>query len=57
MLRYELTDEQWEFLKELLPGKAKTGRPPADLRTIVTAIFWILRSGVPWRDLPERYGS
>jgi transposase len=57
MRRYELTDEQWEFLKELLPRKAKTGRPPADLRTIVTAIFWILRSGAPWRDLPERHGS
>ena len=56
MRRYELTDEQWEFLKELLPRRAATGRPPADLRTVLTAIFWILRSGAPWRDLPERYG-
>jgi transposase len=56
MRRYELTDEQWEFLKDLLPQRAATGRPPANLREVLSAIFWILRSGAPWRDLPERYG-
>ena len=56
MRRYELTDEQWEFLKEFLPQKAATGRPTADLRTVLNAVFWILRTGAPWRDLPERYG-
>jgi transposase len=56
MRRYELTDEQWEFLKEFLPQKAATGRPPSNLRMIVNGVFWILRSGAPWRDLPRRYG-
>lgn len=56
MRRYELTDEQWEFLKGFLPQKAATGRPPADFRTVLNGIFWILRAGAPWRDLPERYG-
>ena len=59
MRRGDLTDEQWERLKPLLPPrKPKTGRPNADHRRIVNAIFlWIDRSGAPWRDLPDRYGS
>jgi len=58
MSRFELTDEQWERLKPLLPPqKPRTGRPARDHRQIVNAILWIIRSGAPWRDLPERYGS
>ena len=57
MRRRELTDEQWERLKSLLPPqKARTGRPSRDHRTIVDGILWVLRTGAPWRDLPERYG-
>jgi len=57
MSRFELTDEQWERLKPLLPPqKPRTGRPARDHRQIVNAILWIIRSGAPWRDLPERYG-
>ena len=57
MARYELTDEQWERLQPLLPPqKAKTGRAALDHRRIVNGILWIVRSGAPWRDLPERYG-
>jgi len=57
MARYELTDEQWQRLQPLLPPqKAKTGRPALDHRRIVNGILWVLRSGAPWRDLPERYG-
>ena len=57
MRRYDLTDKQWERLKSLLPPeKPETGRPNADHRRIVNGILWVLRSGAPWRDLPERYG-
>lgn len=56
--RHELKDDQWERLKPLLPPqKPKTGRPAEDHRRIINGILWILRTGAPWRDLPERYGS
>lgn len=49
---------EWERLKPLLPPqKAWVGRPPKDHRRIINGIFWILRTGAPWRDLPERYGK
>jgi len=54
--KYELSDEQWEQIKDMFP-KAKTGRPPKDNRMMFNAILWIARSGAPWRDMPERYGS
>lgn len=58
MERHELTDTQWERLKALLPPqKPHTGRPNKDHRRIINAILWLLRTGAPWRDLPERYGS
>ena len=57
MARDILTDEQWEQLGPLLPPqKPTTGRPSKDHRTILNSILWILRTGAPWRDLPERYG-
>ncbi len=57
MRRHELTDEQWVRLAPLLPPeRPRTGRPARDHRTIVNAILWVLRTGAPWRDLPERYG-
>jgi transposase len=56
MRRHELTDEQWELIEKLLPPKAKTGRGRSDLRRILNGVFWILRTGAPWRDLPKRYG-
>jgi transposase len=55
--RGDLTEEQWEKLKTLLPPqKAKTGRPGHDHRQIINGILWILRTGAPWRDLPDCYG-
>jgi transposase len=55
--RHELTDAQWERLASLLPPqRPATGRPAHDHRLIVHAIRWRLATGVPWRDLPERYG-
>ncbi len=56
MRRHELTDEQWEVLKDLLPAIPTRGRPRRELREVLNAIFWLLRTGAPWRDLPERYG-
>jgi transposase len=57
MTRGDLTNRQWERLHPLLPPqKPKTGRPAHDQRTIINGIWWILRTGAPWRDLPERDG-
>ncbi len=56
--RGDLTNQQWERLKPLLPAqKPKVGRPSNDHRTILNGILWILRTGAPWRDLPEGYGT
>ena len=57
--RYELTDEEWLRIKPLLPPEntGKQGRPRKDNRIIMNGIVWLARSGAPWRDLPERYGS
>ena len=57
MKRYELTDEQWAQIEEFLPSSAGRGRPWKEHRHLINGIFWILQSGAPWRDLPERYGS
>ena len=55
--RGELTDEQWAELEPLLPPeKPRTGKPNKAHRAIVNGIVWKLRTGAPWRDLPERYG-
>jgi transposase len=57
MRRRERTDEQWEKLCPLLPPqKPKVGREAKDHRLIVNGILWILRTGAPWRDLPDYYG-
>ena len=57
--RYELTDEEWLRIEPLLPPEntGKQGRPRKDNRIIMNGIVWLARSGAPWRDLPERYGS
>lgn len=57
MRRRDLSDEQWAALApHLPPQRAKTGRPAKDHRLMVEGIVHRLRTGVPWRDLPERYG-
>jgi len=58
MRRYELTDEQWGRIEQLLPGKeGDPGAHGEDNRRFVNGVIWIARSGAPWRDLPERYGE
>lgn len=54
MSRYYLTDFEWRVIEPLLPNKPR-GVPRVDDRRVVNGIFWVLRSGAPWRDLPERY--
>src|SRR4051812_33886931 len=59
MHRYELSDLQWARIAPLFPHPThpgKPGRPGHDQRPIVNGILWILHTGAPWRDLPERYG-
>ena len=56
--RYELSDEQWERIEELLPGKRSDPRRTArSNRNFVNGVLWVLRSGARWSDLPERYGK
>jgi transposase len=56
--RYELSDAQWDRIKDLLPGKVgDPGRSGKDNRLFVNGVLWVLRSGAPWPDLPERYGK
>jgi transposase len=55
--RHELTDEQWELIEDLFPENGHhRGGQWKDHRMMLNAIFWWLRTGAPWRDLPERYG-
>ena len=56
MRRYEVTDEQWEKIKDLLPPK-KTGRPFKNLRHTFNGILWVMCTGASWRNIPERYGK
>lgn len=56
--RHSLTDVQWDRIRELLPGKAgDPGRTAKDNRLFVDAILFIAKTGVPWRDLPVRFGK
>ena len=54
--RGELTDKAWEQIGPLLPGNGRRGQPWAEHRRVINGILWKLRTGAPWRDLPERYG-
>lgn len=53
--RYEITDFEWSIIAPLLPNKPR-GVPRADDRKVLNGIFWRLRTGSPWADIPERYG-
>ena len=53
--RGELTDKAWERIAPLLPANGK-GRRWREHRQVINGILWKLRTGAPWRDVPERYG-
>jgi transposase len=54
--RGELTDTAWAQLAPLLPNQRRPGKQWADHRRVINGILWKIRTGAPWRDLPERYG-
>ena len=55
--RYALRNDQWERIKDLLPGRKETvGVTARDNRLFVEAVLCRYRAGIPWRDLPERFG-
>ena len=53
-MRFDLSDDEWAVLEPLMPKSRKSAR--ADDRKIMNAIFYVLRTGMPWRDLPEAMG-
>ena len=56
--RHDISDRVWEILEPFLPGsEGRVGRPASDNRLFINAVFWILRTGAPWRDLPPDYGD
>lgn len=58
MRRYALRDDQWDRVKELLPGKqGDRGATATDNRLFVEAVLFRYRAGIPWRDVPERFGD
>ena len=62
MSRGDLSEVEWRILRVLLPverepGKRGRGRPPEDNRNIINGVLWRLRTGAPWRDVPEKYGN
>ena len=58
MRRYGLRDDQWDQIKDLLPGRPGTvGVTASDNRLFVEAVLYRYRAGIPWRDLPERFGD
>ena len=58
MRRYSLRDDQWLLIKDILPGREDTvGVTAKDNRLFVEAVLYRYRAGIPWRDLPERFGD
>jgi transposase len=58
MRRYALRDDQWDRIKDLLPGsEGWVGVTARDNRLFVEAVLYRYRAGIPWRDLPERFGG
>ena len=58
MRRYALRDDQWDRINHLLPGReGHVGVTAADNRLFVEAVLYRYRAGIPWRDLPERFGD
>ncbi len=54
-MRYDLSDFEWRIIEPLLPSN-QPGPDRVDDRRVLNGIFWVLRTGAPWRDLPQRYG-
>ena len=58
MVRGLLSDDEWAFFEPFVIERGPLrGRPPADHRRLLDAVFWIARTGAPWRDLPKEFGN
>jgi transposase len=58
LIRGEPSDEAWQIIIPFLPPqRGGVGRPPSDHRPVVNGMLWVLRTGAPWRDLPEEFGK
>lgn len=58
MTKYYLSEERWALIADRLPGKeGAPGRHGRDNRLFIEAVFWIVRTGWPWRSLPPRFGK
>jgi transposase len=55
IMRYELNDHEWAAIKPFLPNKPR-GVPRVNDRRVLNGVFWVLRSGAPWRDVPDNFG-
>ena len=53
--RFDLTDKEWKIIQPLLPNKPR-GVARVNDRRVLTGLFWVLRTGAPWEDMPARYG-
>ena len=51
----ELTDDQWEVIRPLIPAQGRMGRPRADDRQVLNGILYVLKSGCRWQDLPRQF--
>ena len=58
MIRGLMSDQEWSCLEPFVMGSvAGGGRRPKDHRLVLDGVFWIARTGVPWRDLPDHFGK
>ena len=58
VMLYDLREDQWERIKDILPGKVgNRGRAGYDKRGFIRAVMWVARTGAPWRALPKEYGN
>ena len=56
--RHDISDKVWQLLEPQLPGREGVwGGRAHDNRRFINAVFWVLRTGAPWRDLPPDYGG
>ena len=56
--RHDISQKIWDLLEPHLPGSSgSVGRPASDNRLFINAVFWIIRTGAPWRDLPPDLGD
>ena len=55
-MRHRLSDDEWDLISDLFPKPTGVGRPPNNPRDMMDGILWVLRTGAPWRDVPQELG-